>query len=288
MEGELLVVGLGYTGEAIARAAAAGGIGVTATSRAPGRAAPVGAGVEVIAFDAVADAIPRARNLVMTAPPGEDGDPLLARAGAALEAAEGLRWIGYLSSTGVYGDRGGGTVDEATDVAPRSPRAQRRRAAERQWEALARSGRRAVDLVRLAGIYGPGRSVLDDLRAGTARPIRAPGHAFGRIHRDDIAEGVLAAMLTADPEHPLRVLNFNDDEPAESADVIAEGARLLGLPSPPERSLEEAWPTMSPMARSFWSDNRRVASRRTVERLGRPWRHPTFREGLRAILAAGG
>ena len=280
---DLLVVGLGYTGRAIAAEAARAGLAVTVTTRGD----VVMPGVEVIAFERAAARLATIDALVVTAPPADTGDPVLARFGDALRHAGRLRWIGYLSSTGVYGDRGGGLVDEETVPAPASDRARRRRETERAWEALASPGCRAVDLLRLAGIYGPGRSVLDDLRAGTSRPIRAPGHAFGRIHLDDIAQGTLAALRTADAaRQAVRVLNFSDTLPAPSADVIREGASLLGLPPPPERSLDEAWPTMSPMARSFWSDNRRVASERTVAMLGRPWRHPTYREGLRAILAA--
>ena len=279
---DLMVVGLGYTGRAIAAAAMRAGLAVTATSRGDA-ACP---GLDVIAFARAAERLATVDALVVTAPPGDAGDPVLARFGDALRRADRLGWIGYLSSTGVYGDRNGGVVDEETVPAPSSARARRRRDAERAWEAQAVHGRRAVDLIRLAGIYGPGRSVLDDLRAGTSRPIRAPDHAFGRIHLDDIADGTLAALRTADAaERPVRVLNFADLLPAPSADVIGEGARLLGLPPPPEQTLEEAWPTMSPMARSFWSDNRRVASGRTVETLGRAWRYPTYREGLRAILA---
>ncbi len=274
----LLVMGLGYSGRAIAALARDAGFEVAITTRDPGQVAG-----DVIGFDQAGPAIVRATHLVMTAPPGEDGDPVLARHADAIRNAPALRWIGYLSTTGVYGDRDGGTVDETTEPDPTSARARRRIDAETAWSAFA-SDTRAVDLIRLAGIYGPGRSVLDDLRAGTARPIRAPGHAFGRIHRDDIAGGTLSAIATATAGN--RVLNFSDDEPAESADVIAYAANLLGLPPPAERTLAEAWPTMSPMARSFWSDNRRVLSVHTQRVLGRRWTHPTFREGLRAILAA--
>ncbi len=284
MKPELLVVGRGYTGRAIAEEASRTGWAVTVTSRDP--EGSDGADGAVIAFERLGDALRSATHLVVTAPPGEAGDPVLDRFGGEIERAARLRWVGYLSSTGVYGDHGGGLVDEATEPVPSSPRARRRRAAERAWERVARPGRLAVDLIRLAGIYGPGRSVLDELRAGSARPIRAPDHAFGRIHRDDIAEGTLAALATAAAASPARVLNFNDALPAPSADVIREAARLLGLPPPPERSLDEAWPSMSPMARSFWSDNRRVSSTRTVAALRRPWRYPTYREGLRAILDA--
>ncbi|HEY8610275.1 MAG TPA: SDR family NAD(P)-dependent oxidoreductase, partial [Roseomonas sp.] len=196
-----------------------------------------------------------------------------------------LRWIGYLSTTGVYGDRGGDWVDEATEPAPAQPRSIRRRAAERQWEGFA--GRAAVDLFRCAGIYGPGRSVLDDLRNGTARRTVKPGHAFGRIHRDDIARAVLAAA-SAPPPAGLRVLHLADDEPAESAVVTEGAARMLGMEPPPAIPFEEARAGMSPMALSFWSENRRVANARSKAALGIEWLYPSWREGLAAILAEGG
>ena len=149
---------------------------------------------------------------------------MLARYAGAIAAAPHLRWIGYLSSTVVYGDRDGGWVDEDSLPAPSQERGRRRLAAETSWEAFACN--RAVDVFRLAGIYGPGRSAFDDLRSGRARRIVKPGHAFGRIHRDDIAAAVLAAMRQ-DRAAGRRVLNLADDVPAESAAVIAEAAHLL-------------------------------------------------------------
>ena len=224
-----------------------------------------------------------ATHLVATAAPGDAGDPVLARQAAAIAAAPCLRWVGYMSTTGVYGDRGGGWVDEATEPAPSSERGRRRVAAEQAWAAVRPDV--AVDVLRLAGIYGPGRSVFDDLRAGRARRVAKPGHAFGRIHRDDIAGALLAAMVQDRPPG-LRVLNGADDEPAASADVIAEAARLLGLPPPPLVPFADVEAGMSPMARSFWADDRKVRSAKTQEWLGRRWLYPTYREGLRAILAA--
>jgi len=137
---------------------------------------------------------------------------------------------------------------------------------------------------RLAGIYGPGRSAFDDLRAGRARRIVNPGHAFGRIHRDDIAAAVLAA-LGQNPPPGVRVFNLVDDTPAESAEVLEEAARLLGVPPPVAIDFAEAVTAMSPMARSFWADNRTVSAAATRAALGIAWRYPSYREGLRAILA---
>jgi nucleoside-diphosphate-sugar epimerase len=276
----LLVFGLGYTGIAIAVEAAAAGAAVTGTSRDPSRLS-VPPGVACVAFDEAERAIAAATHIVATAPAGESGDPVLGRYGSAIAAGPMLRWIGYLSTTGVYGDRGGGWVDEQTPPAPRSARTERRLQAEQAWSATA--DRRAIDLFRLAGIYGPGRSAFDGLRAGTARRIVKPGHRFGRIHRDDIARAVFAAMQQ-ERVAGVRVLNLADDEPAETALVIEEAARLLGVEPPPMVPFAEAVVGMSPMARSFWAENRLVASRKTQAALGISWRYPSYREGLRAIL----
>jgi nucleoside-diphosphate-sugar epimerase len=172
-------------------------------------------------------------------------------------------------------------VDEDTPPKPGSDRSRRRVAAEEQWRGLA--GRCAVDIFRLAGIYGPGRSPFDSLRAGTARRVSKPGQMFGRIHRDDIAAAVLAAMHQ-DRSRTVRVLNLADDEPAENSAVIKEAARLLGMPPPPVLPYEEAMQRMTEMGRSFWAENRRVASAKTQAALGLRWRYPTYREGLRAVL----
>ena len=278
--GTLLLFGLGYTGATISALAAARGWRVLATSRTPGRVRPP-PGVEVVAFADAAPVLHDATHLVATAPPADGGDPVLARYADAIAAAPRLRWAGYLSTTGVYGDRGGAWVDEATEPAPTSERGRRRLAAEEAWRRACAG--RALDLFRLAGIYGPGSSVLDDLRAGTARRVVKPGHLFGRTHRDDIAAAVLAAM-GQDVPPGVRVLNLSDDEPAASADVTAEAARLLGLPVPPAVPYEQAEAGMSAMGRSFWAENRRVGSARTQEVLGLRWRYPSYREGLRAIL----
>ena len=276
----LLVFGLGYTGTAIAALAAEQGWQVTATSRDPGRLRPP-AGVELIPFDAAAPAVLAATHLVQTAAPAEGGDPALARHDADIAAAPHLRWAGYLSTTGVYGDRDGGWVDEDTPPAPTGDRGRRRIAAEDAWAAAC--ARCAVDVFRVAGIYGPGRSVFDDLRAGTARRVLKPGHLFGRIHRDDIAAAVVTAMAQDRPPG-IRILNLADDEPAASADVTAEAARLLGIEPPPLVPFADALPGMSEMGRSFWVENRRVRSSKTREMLGLRWAYPTYREGLRAIL----
>jgi nucleoside-diphosphate-sugar epimerase len=275
----LLILGLGYTGAEIARRAVAAGFRVTATSRNPAALTPP-PGVGLIAFDAAAPALQAATHLLQTAPPGEGGDPALHHFQGRLGTPE---WAGMLSTTGVYGDRGGAWVDEDTPPAPTGPRGQRRLEAEQAWTAAFPNAR--VDLFRVAGIYGPGRSVLNDVREGRARRVDKPGHLFGRIHRDDIAMAVLAALRQDRPPGP-RTLNLNDDEPAANADVTAYAAKLLGSPEPPLIPFDQALAAMTPMGRSFWAENRRVASRKTQARLAITWRYPTYREGLQAILAA--
>ncbi len=284
----LLVTGLGYAGMAAAREAAAAGWRVAGTARDPATIAAM-PGVAVLPFAAAGEAIGAASHLLVTAPPGEGGDPVLVAHGAAIEAAlraGTLRWVGYVSTTGVYGDRGGAEVDEATPPAPGQARSQRRLAAEEAWRA-ATAGRAALDLMRAGGIYGPGRSPFDDLRAGTARRVVKPGHAFSRIHRDDIARAVLAAIGQELPP-AVRVLHLVDDEPADSAAVVEHAARLLGMPPPAAVPFEKARATMSPMALSFWAENRRAANAASKAALGIAWRCPTFREGLAAILAEEG
>ncbi len=277
----MIVAGLGYAGAAISEEAVTAGFTVAGTVRDPaGR--PASPGVAVLPFAEAAEVIRAATHLVVTAAPEEAGDPVLAAYRAAIAAAPALRWIGYLSTTGVYGDRGGAVVDEATEPAPGLPRARRRVAAEQEWQALAAERGLALDIFRVGGIYGPGRSVFDELRAGTARRVLKPGHAFSRIHRDDIALAVVAAAQRPDAQ---RVLHLVDDEPAPSADVVAEAARLLGVPPPPLIPFEEAKLRMSPMALSFWAENRLVSNLVTKRALGIAWRAPTYREGLRRILA---
>ena len=278
----LVIAGLGYAGTAVARAALGAGWRVTGTARDPGAAALPPPGVAVVAFDAAGPVIAGASHLLVTAAPGEAGDPVIARHRAVLAAVPGLRWIGYLSTTGVYGDRGGAWVDENTAPTPGQARTRRRLAAEQDWAALA--GPRALDIFRVGGIYGPGRSAFDDLRAGTARRTIRPGHAFSRIHRDDIALAVLAALRTA-ASGGRRVLHLVDDEPTEGAMVVEAAARMLGMAPPPAIPFEEAAQAMPPMALSFWSENRRVANAATKAALGLSWRCPTYREGLAAILA---
>lgn len=253
---------------------------MTVTSRDTAAQQPE-AGVDLVHFEDAEDAIAEASHILATAAPAERGDPVLARYGAQI-AVSAADWLGYLSTTGVYGNRDGGWVDEDTAPAPKSPRALRRVQAEADWSEF--QGSRAVDIFRLAGIYGPGRSMFDDLRADEARRVVKAGHLFGRIHRDDIALGVVAAMLQNSPPGG-RIFNLSDDEPAASADVVVEAARLLGVAPPVPVFFEDAVPAMSPMGRSFWAENRKVANAKTKAALGIAWKYPTYREGLAGILA---
>jgi len=272
----LLIFGLGYSAAAIAEHARARGFTVVGTRRRSSDSP------DIIAFSEASTYLPKATHVLSSVPPDAAGDPVLSQYFNAIAAAPLLRWIGYLSTTGVYGDHGGNWVDETTPTRPDSERGRRRVTAESAWAAF--GPRVAVDIFRLAGIYGPGRSVFDDLRAGRARRVIKPGHAFGRIHRDDIAAAVLAAMTQDRPAAPARFLNLTDDLPAESAEVITEAAAMLGIAPPPAVPFAQAVETMSPMARSFWADHRRVSSEATQKSLGITWRYPTYREGLRAIL----
>ena len=198
---------------------------------------------------------------------------------ADLLALESLRWVGWLGTTGVYGDRSGAWVDEETPLEPTLARTDRRAAAELAWLG---SGL-PVHIFRLAGIYGPGRNAFRNLREGTARRIVKPGQVFSRIHVADIAT-VLEASI-AKP-HPGRVYNVCDDEPAPPQDVVAFAAEIAGLPAPPEQPYDEA--ALSPMARTFYRDNRRVRNSRIKQELGVELAFPTYRHGLRALLAADG
>jgi nucleoside-diphosphate-sugar epimerase len=276
----LIIAGLGYAGRAVAETAAKAGWRVLGTSRQPESfSAPPG--VEVIAFEQAGPAFTAASHWLITTPPDEGVDPVLRRHADALGSGN-QRWIGYLSTTGVYGDRAGAVVDETTAPAPGQPRSQRRLAAEEAWRA-ARPAGAVLDICRVGGIYGPGRAPFAELRAGVARRILKLGHSFSRIHRDDIAHAVMAAISNP-PSPGCRVLNFVDDEPADSAAFIEEAARVLGMAPPPTIPFAEARASMSPVALSFWSENRRVANAATKAALGIAWRYPSYRQGLPASL----
>jgi nucleoside-diphosphate-sugar epimerase len=257
----MLIFGLGYTAKAIARDLASRGWEVVSTGRDG-----------TLSFDdegTVRVALADASHVLSSVPPSGEGiDPVLARYGDAL--AE--KWLGYLSSTGIYGDTGGAWVDESAPVGTgrRTVRAE----ADAAW--LARGARS----FRLPGIYGSSRSALDRVREGKAHRIDLPGQVFSRVHVEDIASGVIAGLSA-----PQGAYNLADDEPGSQNAVIEEACRLLGQEPPPMLSLDEA--NLSPMARAFYAENRRVANGKAKRVLSWNPRYPSFREGLRALRAAG-
>ncbi len=277
----LLTLGHGYSAAALA-ASLGPGWRVLGTARDPARAVSLRArGIEPVDWSSPAEmeaAAALCTHVLVSTPPGPDGDPALAALGPALRARDPA-WVGYLSTTGVYGDRRGGWVDEASELRPASARGRQRVAAERAWAA---TGLR-VEAFRLAGIYGPGRSALDRLREGRAQRVIKPGQVFSRIHVDDIAGALRAAMARPSPG---AAWNLADDEPAPPQDVILFAAGLLGVAPPPEIPFDAA--ELSPMAQSFWGESKRVCNRRLREGLGYALRFPDYRAGLRGILAADG
>lgn len=283
----LFCFGLGYTARALAGELVAADWQIAGTSRSGGSEdSPTMGGIALSVFDGTAplsDA-PRvlagATHVLSSVPPGPAGDPVLEYHAADVAAIDGLRWVGYLSTTGVYGDRAGGWVDESSALEPTSERSRRRVAAEQGWLGLWRERGVPAHVFRLAGIYGPGRSVLDSLRAGTAKRIDKPGQVFSRIHVDDIVHTLQASMARPDPG---AVYNLCDDDPAAPADVVAFAAELLGVEPPPLLPFEQA--ELSPMAESFYRDSKRVRNERIKTELGVQLKFPDYKSGLRAILA---
>jgi nucleoside-diphosphate-sugar epimerase len=279
----LLNIGHGYSAARLAASLGADGWRVAGTTRSSEKAAAMAAeGVRPVLWDdaaAMADALAEASHLLVSLPPDAEGDPFLRHHRAALGRQE---WVGYLSTTGVYGDRQGGWVDETSALSPVNARSRWRVAAESEWLALAGEGVPA-QVFRLAGIYGPGRSALDRLREGTAQRVVKPGQVFSRIHVDDIVQVLRASMERGQAG---AVWNVADDEPAPPQDVIAFAAGLIGIAPPPEVAFEDA--DLSPMARSFYAESKRVDNRKVKRDLGVRFAYPDYRAGLRAILAAGG
>lgn len=283
----LLCFGMGYCARALATRLSADSWRITATFRAPeDQLALDSEGISTVQFDGSApiadDALEGVTHILSSIAPGETGDPVLASCGGQLaRRAEQFQWVGYLSTTGVYGDRGGGWVDETSDLTPTTRRGERRLAAENAWLALYRQHALPLHIFRLAGIYGPGpgRNQLDAIRNGTARRIVKPDQVFSRIHVDDIA-GVLAASIGR-PDSGA-VYNVCDDEASPPQDVVTHAAHLLGIEPPPEIDFETA--ELSPMARSFYAESKRVSNQRMKTNLGYELIYPTYREGLKALL----
>lgn len=256
----ILIFGLGYSASYIARAAQEKGWQVNATGSKGD-----------LKFDdaaAVGAAIARASHVLSSVPPAHDGDPVLAQYGAQLDG----KWLGYLSSTGVYGDCGGAWADESADIG--RGRRKDRSAADAAWLA------RGACVFRLPGIYGPGRSALERLSEGKAKRIIQEGQIFSRIHAEDIAGAVMAAIESG---APAGAYNIADDMPASQNAVVEEAARLLGMAPPPLQTLDEAG--LSEMARGFYAENRRVANGKAKRVLGWVPKYPTYFDGLRAVMA---
>lgn len=281
---KMLVFGHGYSAGALTPLLKARGWHVTGTTREDvARVAATGATALLWpgSDDAVRAAIPHADAILVSTAPTDAGDPVLAAFRDDLARAR-PRWLGYLSTTGVYGDRDGGWVDENSVLDGSGPRGQARIRAEADWRALAIAHDLPLHIFRLAGIYGPGRGPFQKVRDGTARRIIKPGQVFSRIHVQDIAQVLLASI---NAPAPIGIYNVCDDDPAPPQDVIAHAAALLGMPVPPAVPFDQA--QMSPMARSFYGDSKRVRNDRIKRDLGVRLLYPDYRSGLAALLADG-
>lgn len=289
MTNKIFCFGYGYTCDYLGHALAEdGGWTIAGTTRDAGKRKTLkDRGIKAHLFDEhvpLVDApyvLEGTTHLLISTPPGDEGDPVFLSYAADILNIPTLKWVGYLSTIGVYGDRGGEWVDEASEVHPTSKRGSRRARAEEQWLSLFQSHQLPVHIFRLAGIYGPGRSALDSIRAGVARRIDKPGHAFSRIHVEDIVQVLQASM--AQPQ-PGRVYNVCDDCAAPSHEVIQYACELLGKPVPPLIPFSEA--DVSPIVLSFYKDNKRVKNDRIKSDLGVALKYETYQQGLKACLDA--
>lgn len=271
----LLSLGHGYSAAALARRLLPEGWTVIGTTRHRPDALRAEGVKPLIWPGDLAPALARATHVLASAAPDANGDPFLQAALPAIRAAR-PDWVGYLSTTSVYGDHQGAWVDEETPLNPASARSVERVLAERQWLATGLP----VHIFRLAGIYGPGRGPFEKVRDGSARRILKPGQVFGRIHVEDIATVLRASIQRPNPG---RIYNVTDDEPAPAEDVLSHAAALLGLPEPPAIPFEQA--QMTPMARSFYLESKRVRNSRIKAELGVSLAYPDYRSGLAALAA---
>ena len=281
MEKTLLSIGHGFSARALAARLVPQGWRIVGTTRSPDKADAIAdTGVEPVVWPGadLGALIAQFPNVLVSAGPDSAGDPVLnAVEDAVTRAAPDLRWVGYLSTTGVYGDHDGDWVDEDTPLTPSTKRGRARVAAEARWQAIPDL---PLHIFRLAGIYGPGRGPFAKVRAGTARRIIKPGQVFSRIHVEDIAQALELSLQRPDPG---AVYNLCDDDPAPPQDVIAHAAELLGLPVPPAIPFDQA--DMTPMARSFYAESKKVRNDRIKQALGWAPQFPTYRAGLAALLA---
>lgn len=274
----LLSIGHGYSARALGRRLLQRGWRVIATTRSPEKVEMLRSeGLDARLWTGGHLPLDEATHLLTSVAPDRSGDPVLAAQKNAIAAAQHLEWVGYLSTVGVYGDHAGGWVDEETPLTPTTERGRARVAAEADWQSLGLP----LHIFRLAGIYGPGRGPFAKVRAGTARLIVKPGQVFSRIHVEDIAQVLAASMARPNPG---RIYNVCDDAPAPPEDVLAHAAELLGLPRPPEEPFDPA--RMTPMAASFYAENKRVRNDRIKNELGVQLLYPDYRAGLEAILNA--
>ncbi len=284
---KLFCFGLGFTGSALVREVRAQGWTASGTCRENTQEEYwVEAGVQTYCFDgkdilgAVENAVREASHVLVTIPPQIDaGDVVLNHFKKILADSSQLRWLGYLSTTGVYGNRDGGWVDETSELRPEFDHQQRRVAAEKQWRDLYREHQVPVHMFRLAGIYGPGRNLLQRVRQGSARRIDQPGLVFNRVHVEDVVQVLCASM---DHPHPGSVYNVSDDFPASPAEAVAFACELLQVEVPPLIALEDA--ELSKMGRGFYLTNKKVRNHKIKEELGIQLRYPDFKAGLRALL----
>jgi nucleoside-diphosphate-sugar epimerase len=286
----LFCFGLGYSAKTLGRRLLAEDWRVAGTARSAEASAKAGQeGFECVLFDGqsrsveAAELVSEASHILVSIPPGEEGDAALGLHGDDLAGSQNLKWIGYLSTVGVYGDWAGEWVDETSEPRPIGPRSQKRLAAEGAWLAFGETHALAAHVFRLPGIYGPGRNALATLKSGRARRVIKPGQVFNRVHVADIASALALSM--AQPRAGA-IYNVCDDEPAPPQDVIAYAAELLGVEPPPEIAFEEA--DLSPMGKSFYGECKRVSNALIKTEFDFTPEFPNYREGLKALCETEG
>ena len=288
LQRKLFCFGLGYLAQALARDLEPQGWRIGGTTRDPAaRQAMTENGWDIYHFDRdrplenFSRALAGATHLLSSVPPGEAEEPVITAHGGDIADMESLKWAGYFSTTGVYGDRLGGEVDEFSERIPSSDRGRCRVMAEDAWLGLWKEHDVPVHIFRLAGIYGPGRNALETVRQGRARRIHRPGQVFGRIHLDDIVQTLKASI---ERPNPGAAYNLADDEPAPPDAVIAHACELLGIDPPPLQNFDDVKDSLSPVALSFYGESKRVSNRRIKEELGVRLKWSTYREGLAGLL----
>ena len=283
----LFAFGLGYCARHFIARSGSSFDAIAGTVRASAKAEELASeNIETLVFGpehedaAIAERVASADVILVSVPPGVSADPVLARFGHRIANLRREQTIVYLSTTGVYGDARGEWVDETTTPAPASERSLARLQVEKSWAAIGKESDKKVYILRLAGIYGPGRNVLLNLKAGTAKRVVKRGQVFNRIHVEDIAQAIDAALT----RRASGIFNVADDEPTPPGEPLAFAAQLLGVPPPPEIPYEQAQAAMSPLAKSFWQECRRVNNDKFKRELGVTMQYPTYREGLRALF----